>query len=261
MTLTNSCRLIGYCASDPILTQTRYGKPMAKVAIYTKDFTKNQRTIVLTKAAQRKDCHHWCIFFGKNAERAKKLLMKGSQVHIDGTIRYMHKSHAGKNFYIAQIWVNEFMLSSKAMMTKELYNNIFPELVVPYQVSITLKKDKFDLNIVTKLSNLEQHLSEQEIERFTIEFVMCGTKSNEDKYLQIVCDSNNEYDCKFTINKFIKIFYISDIPFPKDLIKKDLLNTHLTISIIIGERKLFVCDYVFRDLLNINPTGENENET
>jgi single-stranded DNA-binding protein len=124
MTLTNSCRIIGYCASDPISTQTRFGKPMAKVAVYTKDFIKNNKRIILTEA-KRKDCHHWCIFFGKNAERAKRLLMKGSQIHVSGTLRYVHKTHAGKNFYIAQIWVDEFMLSSKAIMTKELYDRIF----------------------------------------------------------------------------------------------------------------------------------------
>lgn len=121
MALTNCVRLIGHCGTDPVVQ--RYGgqKTMLRLPIYTEHWS------LPDESGHRQNFKelHWCVFFGANAERAGHLLMKGSQVHLSGAIHYHKVEKQGRSEIRPQIIVEEFTLSSKAMMTKEVYELIF----------------------------------------------------------------------------------------------------------------------------------------
>jgi single stranded DNA-binding protein len=155
MSLVNNSRLIGYCGCDPELSQTKNNIPMLILPIYTKSWRKNQQ-----QEMQFSTQRHRCIFYGNNALRANKLLMKGQQVHIEGSLQYYEYQVNGQTFSLAQIVVDEFMLSTKAMMTKELYQHIFSDEEIPYTFAI-YPDGIWQLTI--SLYKLRNQFSEEEI--------------------------------------------------------------------------------------------------
>ncbi|MCW5590021.1 MAG: single-stranded DNA-binding protein [Legionellales bacterium] len=123
MALTNDVRLIGYCGTFPKVKTYKDGRKICRLPVYTEHWSYQ------TCDGQRQQIKelHWCVFFGRNAERAEQLLMKGSQIHIRGTIHYHKKAVADRVEVMPQILVDEFMISTKATVTKELYDYIFNE--------------------------------------------------------------------------------------------------------------------------------------
>ncbi len=123
MPLTNSVRLIGFCGADTEIKTYGKNSKLLFLPVYTEHWgMPNDQG----KRKYFKELHQ-CVFFGSNAERANKLLMKGSQVHISGSLHYQKKETNTDTEIKAQILVEEFMISSKATMTKEVYNHIFDE--------------------------------------------------------------------------------------------------------------------------------------
>ena len=122
MALCNEVRLIGYCGTFPKLKAYGDGRKLCRLPVYTEHWAyhNNGEQQVFKEL-------HWCIFFGRNAERAEQLLMKGSQIHIRGTIHYHKREKVGRTEILPQILVDEFMISTKATVTKELYDQIFNE--------------------------------------------------------------------------------------------------------------------------------------
>ena len=121
MAFTNDVRLIGYCGTMPTLRQTRVGRSICFLPIYTEHwaYTGGER-----KTYKERHC---CVFSGKNAERAHRLLMTGSQVYIRGANHYRKIEKDGQVTVEPQIIVEDFMITTKATVTKELYDHIFHE--------------------------------------------------------------------------------------------------------------------------------------
>lgn len=121
MALTNDIRLIGYCGRMPTVHQTKGGRNICFLPIYTRHW--------VYSSEERKEFKelHWCVFSGKNADRAKRILMKGSQVYIRGAMHYHQVDHEGFNYTKPQIVVEDFMITTKASMTKEVYDHIFSD--------------------------------------------------------------------------------------------------------------------------------------
>ena len=131
MALTNDVRLIGFCGTMPRLNKTREGRAICFMPVYTEHW-------VYSGEAQKtyKELH-WCVFSGRNAERAKRLLMKGSQVYIRGANHYRKVEREGKQEIKPQIIVEEFMITTKAIMTKAVYDHIFSEENKPKKNEVT----------------------------------------------------------------------------------------------------------------------------
>ena len=55
--------------------------------------------------------------------------MKGLQIHVRDTIHYHKHQESGRASILPQILVDEFMISTKATVTKELYDHIFNEKI------------------------------------------------------------------------------------------------------------------------------------
>ena len=123
MALTNDIRLIGYCGTMPQMSQKEGQKRICRIPVYTNHWVGQHEDGTPKKQTEI----HRCVFFGKLAERAGKLLLKGHQVHIRGTMHYHRYQISEKWCLYPQVVVNEFMLSSKAIMTKALYEDIFNE--------------------------------------------------------------------------------------------------------------------------------------
>lgn len=123
MALTNEIRLVGHCGAHPTTKVFGENRKILRLPIYTEHWS-----MVDVKGKRRKFKEiHWCVFFDGNAERASKLLMKGSQVHLCGTMHYHKAEKNGRTEVRPQVIVEEFTISSKATMTKELYDHIFKE--------------------------------------------------------------------------------------------------------------------------------------
>lgn len=266
MALTNSCRIIGYCANDPVLINSSSGKMMAKVAVYTEHWWINHQT----NEQKTYKNYHWCIFFGNNAHRAKKLLMKGSQVHIEGTLNYLSQEYANRKFHLPQIWVDQFMISTKATMTKELYDQIFPEEIVPYQVYFQSHDNLFDVNVMIKLADCRGTLDDQELLHSGFHLsAYKENKSNQEKNqngIKEVKESNNTVIFEFLMdpenkersvkngyfsiyqNHLIRQFTIKDIQFSKT--EKALLEEAIISTAVISHQKRFYeCQYPFEQIV------------
>jgi single-stranded DNA-binding protein len=70
---------------------------------------------------------HQCLFFGRNAEKALRFLQKGTHFHLSGTIHYekSKKQSPFKGVY-TKIIVEEFTVSDRIMLSKEMYEHLFP---------------------------------------------------------------------------------------------------------------------------------------
>ena len=121
MAMTNDVRLIGYAGISAKIKTTRNGNSICFLPIYTEHWgytNGNRETFKET---------HECLFSGKNAERAHKMIMKGTQVYIKGSLHYFLPTNSEIKTKKTQIIVEEFMVTTKAMMTKDLYVKIFGE--------------------------------------------------------------------------------------------------------------------------------------
>ncbi len=112
MALMNEVRLIGHCADAPTKISTQAGKMMARVSLYTAHWWRDEAGFQKI----HKEVHR-CLFLGINADRALKFLQKGTQIHLSGTLH--------KTLY-AEINVQEFTVADRIMVSKEMYEKIFP---------------------------------------------------------------------------------------------------------------------------------------
>ena len=242
MALTNEVRLMGHCASAPALKMSNMGTPMAKVAVYTEHWRPSHIENKYHANKGNKE-YHWCVFFGKNAERAKRLLMKGSQIHLIGTLRYQRRKTNNKTSVDPQIWVDEFMITTKATMTKEVYDTIFPEHVIPYQLFIHEKSSSFDIEVCTKIMELRSQMNDQEIRRSILAFKLnIGDKDKPiyPKEYQINIGHRSQHYIKQ--NTYTRRFYagniFKDVPFNH---KKAIITT----SLIVDNKQFYACEFPY----------------
>ena len=264
MALTNSCRLIGYCANDPVLINSSSGKMMAKVAVYTEHWWINHQT----NEQKTYKNYHWCIFFGNNAHRAKKLLMKGSQVHIEGTLNYLSQEYANRKFHLPQLWVDQFMISSKATMTKELYDQIFPEEIMPYQIYLQLQHNAIELNAIVKLADCRGTLDDKELLQSSFHLKAYEKTINNDQenhsetsqskmdpviFELLIAPEQSEKilqhgHCTIYQNNLIRKFTASNIQLSE---KEKLLieKATVTTALISQNKRFYECHYLFEQVI------------
>ncbi len=123
MALTNEIRLIGNCAEAPVKIQTKSGKYIVKIGVYTRHWWRDE-----SGELKEQEEPHYCLFFGSNAEKALRFLQKGTQIHLRGIVHYepVKKPSPFKDRY-TRILVEEFTVSDRIMVSKEMYQALFPD--------------------------------------------------------------------------------------------------------------------------------------
>jgi|SRR5690606_5746100 len=102
----NKATLIGNLGNDPETRYTQGGMAITKVSLATTSVRKNRdgETVEETQ-------WHRVTFFGKLGEIAGEYLRKGSQVYVEGEIRYSkHTGDDGVDRYYTDIIANEMQM-------------------------------------------------------------------------------------------------------------------------------------------------------
>jgi single-strand DNA-binding protein len=107
--LRNSVQLIGNVGTDPELRTFDGGKVKASFAIATHNTYHNSK-------GEKIDETQWhnLVLWGKLAEIAKELVIKGSEIAIEG--RLIHRSYetaSKEKRYVTEVNVNELMVLGK----------------------------------------------------------------------------------------------------------------------------------------------------
>lgn len=104
--LRNTVQLIGNLGMNPEIKTLESGKKLAKMSIATNDIYKN------AKGEKVKDtCWHNLVAWGKTADIVEKLLVKGTEVAIEGKL--VNKSYTdkeGNKRFSTEILVNELLI-------------------------------------------------------------------------------------------------------------------------------------------------------
>jgi len=122
MALTNEVRLIGHCAEAPVQIASKLEKKIVKMGVYTTHWWRDGEGQL-----QEQTEPHQCLFFGRNADKAMRFLQKGTHIHLCGTIHYEKPTKPGpfKTPY-TKIIVEDFTVSDRIMVSKEMYAQLFP---------------------------------------------------------------------------------------------------------------------------------------
>ena len=107
--MVNKVQLIGYLADKPEINTTASGMKVAKLRVGTSERYKD-------KSGQYQSTTEWhnIVMFDKTAEIASQYLSKGSQVFIEGKIKYnTYEGKDGQKKYFTEIIVNEFKMLGK----------------------------------------------------------------------------------------------------------------------------------------------------
>lgn len=102
----NKAILVGHLGNDPDTRYTNGGMAITKTSIATTSVRKS-------KDGETKEETQWhrVTFFGKLGEIAGEYLRKGSQVYIEGEIRYSdHTGDDGQKRYYTDIIANEMQM-------------------------------------------------------------------------------------------------------------------------------------------------------
>ena len=108
-TLRNRVQLIGNLGNAPEVRNTENGTKMVRFSMATNEIYKN------AKGEKVKETQwHNLIAWGKVAEIAEKLLVKGTEVAIDGKlVNNNYTDKEGNRKYSTEIHVNELLLFGK----------------------------------------------------------------------------------------------------------------------------------------------------
>lgn len=102
----NKAILVGNLGNDPETKYTQGGMAITKISLATTSVRK-------TKDGETKEETQWhrVTFFGKLGEIAGEYLRKGSQVYVEGEIRYSdHTGDDGQKRYYTDIIANEMQM-------------------------------------------------------------------------------------------------------------------------------------------------------
>lgn len=102
----NKAILVGNIGNDPETRYTEGGMAITKISLATTSVRK-------TKEGETKEETQWHTvkFFGKLGEIAGEYLRKGSQVYVEGSIRYdKYTDKAGVEKYFTEIVANEMQM-------------------------------------------------------------------------------------------------------------------------------------------------------
>ena len=102
----NKAILVGNLGNDPDTKYTQSGMTITRISLATSSSRKDKDGNV----QERTDWHR-VVFFGKLGEIAAEYLRKGSQVYIEGTIRYeKYTGQDGIEKYSTDIIANEMQM-------------------------------------------------------------------------------------------------------------------------------------------------------
>lgn len=108
--LRNFVQLIGNTGQEIELITFDSGSKKASVSFATTDYYKNTKG-ELVKQTQ----WHNLIAWGRNAELLQRVVQKGDQLVIKGSINYRnYTDKAGSTRYVTEILVDEFMKTSRS---------------------------------------------------------------------------------------------------------------------------------------------------
>lgn len=102
----NKVQLIGNLGDDPEVKYTQGGMAVTRVRLATTSVRKNRDGETLEETQW-----HRVVFFGKLGEIAGEYLNKGSQVYVEGSIRYSeHEGNDGVKRYYTDIIADEMQM-------------------------------------------------------------------------------------------------------------------------------------------------------
>lgn len=104
--LKNKVQLIGNLGNAPEIVALESGKKLAKFSIAVNEPYKNDK-------GEKVENTNWfnVVAWGKTAELVEKLLVKGSEVAVDGKLgSRTYETEAGEKRYVTEVTVNEFLL-------------------------------------------------------------------------------------------------------------------------------------------------------
>jgi len=104
--LKNRVQLIGHLGNAPEIRKTETGKKLVRFSVATNESYKNSNGEKITETQW-----HNLIAWGKLADIAEKLLIKGTEVAIEGKlINNNYTDKEGVKRYNTEIQVNELLL-------------------------------------------------------------------------------------------------------------------------------------------------------
>lgn len=109
MSIQNSIRLLGNAGNDPVVKELSGGKKVASFSVAT-----NEKYTDMHGEKVEDTQWHTCIAYGKTAEFIEKFITKGSEVLVQGRMKYRQyedKEKIVRN--VAEIIVEEFRVLSK----------------------------------------------------------------------------------------------------------------------------------------------------
>lgn len=107
--LSNSVRLIGNLGKDPVVRTFANGNMLANITLATKSYSKDKEG----NRVEETDWHN-LVIWGKQAELVSKLLKKGSQVAIEGSLKSRkYTDQHGQFRYVTEVIVHDFQILSK----------------------------------------------------------------------------------------------------------------------------------------------------
>jgi single-strand DNA-binding protein len=104
--LKNKVQLIGNLGNDPEIVDLETGKKLAKFSLAVNESYKNND-------GEKVESTNWfnIVAWGKSADIVEKLLVKGSEVVIDGKLSSRsYEDKDGHKKYVTEIVLNEFLL-------------------------------------------------------------------------------------------------------------------------------------------------------
>jgi single-strand DNA-binding protein len=107
--MKNKVQLIGHLGADPEIKALAGGKKLARIKIATNETYTNAGGEKVTDTQW-----HNVIAWGKTAELAEKLFIKGMEVLIDGKlVNSSYTDKEGNKKYVTEVQANELLVFSK----------------------------------------------------------------------------------------------------------------------------------------------------
>ena len=106
--LKNRVQLIGNLGNAPEIVNLESGKKIAKFSLAVNESYKDGE-------GKKVENTNWfnIVAWGKTAEIVEKLLVKGSEVAVEGKLSSRsYETEAGEKRYVTEITINEFLLLS-----------------------------------------------------------------------------------------------------------------------------------------------------
>lgn len=118
-TLKNKVQLIGNLGNNPEVINMENGKKLVKFSIATNESYKNSEGERITDTQW-----HNVIAWNKTAEIAEKLLVKGSEVAVEGKLTSRsYDDKDGNKRYVTEVVINEMLLLNGGKQNNNETNN------------------------------------------------------------------------------------------------------------------------------------------